>query len=205
MSTSSDNSTSSEEDHQEHHDDNKMIEENTLYNIRYTDDINKFKDINNQDGSFLYDERIRYGIDLSKKKIRKAFESIFKSCTSHEFECLMDLARKLPKLYDMPYPAILSKLCNPPPGYRFQYKPNKNKFEDESEQWHSNGKIKNHKKWKKIKKENSLLNPIVLYLRMKNGLIHPIIIPLLVQSEHPTIFHLIIVPIPHHHLLVFTV
>ena len=57
MNTSSDSSTSSEEGNEEHPDNYKMIDENTIYNIRYTDDINKFKDVNNENESFLYNER----------------------------------------------------------------------------------------------------------------------------------------------------
>ena len=102
-----------------------MIKDTTILNIRYTDDINKFKDVTKENESFLYHERVQYGIDLKIRKIRKASENIFKDCKSHEFERIIDQARTLPKNYDMPYPAMLSELCNPPPGFRFQYKPNK--------------------------------------------------------------------------------
>ena len=67
MSTSSESSISSEEDYQKNDDDYKMMDKETFYNIRYTDDINKLKNFNNQDESILYDERIQYSIDLNKK------------------------------------------------------------------------------------------------------------------------------------------
>ena len=73
ISTSSDDNSSSEEEYKEHPDDYHIIDESTMYNIRCSDNINRFKNTTDNDELFLHDERIWYSIDLHKRKIWRSF------------------------------------------------------------------------------------------------------------------------------------
>ena len=75
MTASDDDSESSEEEHPY---DYYKINEWTMHNIRCADDIYMFNYMDTNKKSFLYDERIHYGIQLNKKQIRKEFESMVK-------------------------------------------------------------------------------------------------------------------------------
>jgi len=108
MNSDSYDSESSEEG-EEHPDDYHKMDEKVMHTIRCADDIYKFHHATQNDGSFLHDDRIQYGIDLNKRKIRRAFESIYNDGRTYKLQQLTNKARSLPKIYDMVYPAMLNK------------------------------------------------------------------------------------------------
>ena len=162
MSSDSNESESSEEG-EEHPDDYHKMDEMAMHTIRCADDIYKFHHATQNDGSFLYDDRIQYRIDLNKRKIRQAFESIYNDGMTYKLHQLTNKARSLPKIYDMVYPAMLNELFNPPQGFKFQYK-NKPIFDDETEQWNSNDK-------KKKEEMNGEKSSYVLYKVTRDGML----------------------------------
>ena len=86
MISNSDKSKSSDEEEQEHPDDYHEIDEKVMHTIRCADDVYKFYHADQNDGSFLHDERIQYGIDLNKRKVRRTFESIFKDGRTYKLQ-----------------------------------------------------------------------------------------------------------------------
>lgn len=158
MSSSSQGSESSEE---EHPDDYHMIDSKTMHDIRCADDIYKFTQSDVYQSAFQYEERIQYGIKLNKKQLRQAFKYPIKKINKTEFNRLTYMARSLPKIYDMVYPAMQNKLMNLPLDFKFQYK-NQDRF-DEVEYWNSNG----HHKQEEMERE---MSSFILYEITHNGM-----------------------------------
>ena len=69
MSSDSYRSESSEEG-EENPDDYYKMDEMVMHTIRCADDIYNFHHATQNDGSFLYDDRIQYGTNLNKRKTR---------------------------------------------------------------------------------------------------------------------------------------
>lgn len=75
LTSTSDNDSDSIEE--EHPDDYHKVDEVTMNNIRFSDYIYIFNHVNEDDKkSFIYDERIQYGIDLNKNQIRQTLKDM---------------------------------------------------------------------------------------------------------------------------------